>query len=137
MISMDTKQEIIRRYFRENDTERKISRDMQVNRKTVKKYLQEYLQAAKVREEEDNPEKLQDYSKASPQYHCKNRERRKLTREMESIIKEQVADNERKQREGLRKQIKRKIDIHEFLLSQGFQISYTTVCNFIREDKLM
>lgn len=137
MISMDTKQEIIRRYFRENDTERKISRDMQVNRKTVKKYLQEYLQAAKVSREEDNPEKLQDYSKEPPQHNCKNRERRKLTREMESIIKEQVADNERKKREGLRKQIKRKIDIYELLLSKGLQISYTTVCNYIREDKLM
>lgn len=58
MISMDTKQEIIRRYFRENDTERKIAHDMQINRKTVKKYLQEYLHAEKVSREENDPEQL-------------------------------------------------------------------------------
>ncbi len=43
MISMDTKQEIIRRYFRENDSERKIAMDLQINRKTVNKYLKDYL----------------------------------------------------------------------------------------------
>jgi hypothetical protein len=32
MISMDTKKEIIRRFFRENDSERKIDRDLQVHR---------------------------------------------------------------------------------------------------------
>jgi transposase-like protein len=137
MISMDTKQEIIRRYFRENDSERKIARDIQISRKTVKKFLQDYLQAEKVSKEANNPEILQDYSKEPPFYHSDNRERRKLTAEIGTIIKEQIADNERKKKEGLRKQIKRSIDIHEYLLSKGYQIGYTTVCNYIREDRLV
>ena len=42
MISIDTKQEITRRYLREGDSERKIARDLQINRKTVKKCLWEH-----------------------------------------------------------------------------------------------
>lgn len=134
---MDTKQEIIRRYFREFDTERKISRDLQISRKTVKKYLQEYLYAEKASQDENSPEKLQDYNTSPPRFHSESRSRKRLTPEMEIIIKEQIVDNERKKKEGLRKQIKRKIDIHELLLSKGLKIGYTTVCNYIREDKLV
>jgi len=36
MISMDTKQEIIRRYFRENDHIRKIARDLRISRQSVR-----------------------------------------------------------------------------------------------------
>lgn len=136
MISMDTKQEIIRRYFRENDTERKIARDMQISRKTVKKYLQQYLTTEKVSCDENDPEKLQELSHHPPVYNSEGRYRRRLTPEMEAIIKEQVADNERKKKEGLRKQIKRNIDILEVLHSKGFRIGYTTVCNYIKEDKI-
>lgn len=42
MIKIDTKQEILRRYFRECDSERKLARDLQLNRMTAKKYLGEY-----------------------------------------------------------------------------------------------
>jgi transposase len=59
-----------------------------------------------------------------------------LIQEVEAHIKEQLEDNERKKKEGLRKQIKRKIDIHEYILSKGYQIGYTTICNYIREYKL-
>jgi transposase len=134
---MYNKQEIIRRYFRENDGERKIARDMQVSRKTVKKILQEYMQAERESQDKNDPEKLQDYSQSPPRYNIDNRERRRLTPEMASIIREQISDNARKKREGLRKQIKRNIDIYELLQSKGFQIGYTTVCNYIREDKLV
>jgi hypothetical protein len=133
---MDTKQEIIRRYFRENDSERKIARDIQISRKTVKKILKDYLQAEKSSKETQDSEKLQDYGQSAPMYNVGNRERRKLTIEIATIIKEQLLENERKKKEGQRKQIKRRIDIHEYLLSKGHQIGYTTVCNYIREDKL-
>ena len=59
---MDTKQEIFRRYFRESDSERKIARDLQISRKTVKKYLSDYLTAAERSEQEGTPETLQEYS---------------------------------------------------------------------------
>lgn len=133
---MNTKQEIIRRYFRENDSERKIARDLQINRKTVKKYLKEYLRVKEQSEKEGSGEILQEYSGFLPVYNTSKRKRRKLTDEIAVIIDEQIEDNERKKREGLRKQIKRKIDIHEYLLSLGYKIGYTTVCNYIRKREI-
>ena len=131
---MDTKQEIIRRYFRENDSERKIARDLQINRKTVKKYLKDYLKAKEQSDKEGSQKIIQDYSGSSPEYDTSGRSRRKLTDEIAAIIRDQIDDNERKKREGLRKQIKRKINIHEYLLSQGHRIGYTTICNYIRDQ---
>lgn len=129
---MDTKQEILRRYFRENDSERKIARDLQINRKTVKKYLADYLEAKEKSETEGTKERLQDYSTSPPDNDASRRVKRKLTDEISALIRAQLEENEKKRRIGLRKQIKRKIDIHEYLLSQGYKIGYTTVCNHIR-----
>lgn len=136
MISMDTKQEILRRYLREGDSERKISRDLQLSRKTVKRYLREYIGAVGESDETGTQEKVQEYSCSPPVYDTSNRTKRKLTQEIGKIIREQMQENERKKREGLRKQIKRKIDIHENILSLGYQIGYTTVCNFIRGQEM-
>lgn len=133
---MDTKQEIIRRYFRENDSERKIARDLQISRKTVKNYLKDYLKAREQSEVEGTQESIQEYSSSPPDYDSSGRTRCKLTDEIAAIIHEQLEDNDRKKREGLRKQIKRKIDIHEYLLSQGHKIGYTTICNYIRDQEI-
>lgn len=130
---MDTKQEILRRYFRESDSERKIARDLQINRKTVKRYLEDYLDAKSKSEKEGTQESLQDYSTSPPDYDVSGRTKRKLTEEISALIRQQLEENEQKRRSGLRKQIKRKTDIHEYLLSQGYRIGYTTVCNHIRE----
>ena len=132
MIKMDTKQEILRRYFRESDSERKIARDLQINRKTVKKYLEDYLAAKGKSEEAGTQESLQDYSTSPPDYDATGRTKRKLTEEISSLICQQLDENELKRRSGLRKQLKRKIDIHEYLLSKGYKIGYTTICNHIR-----
>ncbi len=136
IISMDTKQEILRRYLREGDSERKIARDLQINRKTVKKYLVEHLKAARQSEAECNKEIMQDCTTRAPIYNSTGRYKRRLTEEIQVLIQEQIQDNERKKREGLRKQIKRKIDILEYLLTKGYQIGYTTVCNYIREQEI-
>ena len=133
---MDIKQEIFRRYFKENDSERKIARDLQLNRKSVKKYLLQFLEAKKHSKEKKDPEILQDYSGSPPNFNSDQRQKRKLSTEIATIIQEQLRDNERKKKEGLRKQIKLKVDIHEHLLSLGHQIGYTTVCNYIREDNI-
>ena len=104
---MDTKQEITRRYLREGDSERKIARDLQINRKTVKKYLLEHLKAQEKSEDEGNTESLAGYTTASaPVYNSSGRYKRKLTDEIKTLIQEQVGENDRKKREGLRKQIK-------------------------------
>ncbi len=133
---MDTKQEITRRYFREYDSVRKIARDLQISRQTVRKILLAYAQSKEATDSGIDLKALQDYVSSPPSYDTQNRFKRKLTAEVEDMIKVQLDDNQRKRQEGLRKQIKRKIDIHEYLLSQGHQIGYTTVCNYIRDKEL-
>ena len=133
---MDTKQEIIRRYFREFDSVRKIARDLQIGRKTVRKTLLAYAQSKEATDSGIDPKALQDYVNSPPAYDSQNRFKRKLTAEVEDMINGQLDENKRKRQEGLRKQVKRKIDIHEYLLSQGCQIGYTTVCNYIRNKEL-
>ena len=66
MMSMDTKQEITRRYFREGDSERKIARDLKISRKTVKKYLQDHLKAQEKSEQDGNTDVLQEYVSSPP-----------------------------------------------------------------------
>ena len=133
---MDTKQEIIRRYFREYDSYRKIAGDLEIGRKTVKKTLLAYAQSKQATDSGFDPDALQDYVSSPPIYNSQNRVKRKLTSEIEDMINVQLEDNQRKRQEGLRKQVKRRIDIHEYLLSQGCKIGYTTVCNYIRSKSL-
>ena len=133
---MDTKQEIARRYFREFDSARKIARDLQISRKTVNKYLSAYSKSKATTDSGIDTKALQDYVSSPPLYDTQNRFKRKLTVELEDLINSQLEDNQRKRQEGLRKQIKLKIDIYEHLLKAGFNIGYTTVCNYIREKEL-
>jgi transposase len=132
---MDTKQEILRRYLREGDSERKIARDLQLNRKTVKKHLLENLQVQKTSGTQGNVD-IQERLLSVPSYDVSHRAKRKLVKGIEDLIKEQMQENDRKKRNGLRKQIKRKVDIHEYLLGKGYKIGYTTVCNYIREHEI-
>ncbi len=133
---METRQEIYRRYFREFDSLRKIARDLQMSRKTVKRHLMQYRQAATAKQGECETSTLQEFLVSPPVYDSSKRVRRKLTMEVAELINQQLEENQRKRQEGLRKQIKRKIDIHENLLLHGHRIGYTTVCNYIRAKAL-
>jgi hypothetical protein len=102
----------------------------------VKKYFAEYLEAQSKTEVIGTTEIMQEYSSSPPKYDSSKRVKRKMISEIETLIIQQLEDNERKKREGLLKQIKRKVDIYELILSQGYQIGYTTVCNYIRQKEL-
>jgi len=137
MIKMDTKQEILRRYFRELDSERKICRDLHLNRKTVKKYILSYMEAKSQSDESGDTSTLQDYTCSTPKYDSTKRCKRRLTKEIEEVIDHLLEENRHKKQQGLRKQQRRKVDIYEYLLREGYQIGYTTVCNFIREKEIL
>jgi transposase len=135
---MYTKQEIIISSFRDGKSQRQIARDLQVSRKTIRKYLQEHekaLQSAVCKEtaQSCNLSSEPVYKMATP------RLRLKLTREVETVIDELLEDNERKRGQGLRKQMLKKKDILEELHRRGFDIGYTTVCNHIarRENRVV
>lgn len=127
---MYTKQEIVIRSYREGQSQRSISRALQISRKTVKKYIEEY--ETHLQKNESNAASLSDYLSQLPVYKSNNRAKLKLTQEIQESIDQLLAENEQKKQQGLRKQILKKCDIYEYLNSQGFNIGYTTVCNYIR-----
>ncbi|MFZ6038604.1 MAG: sigma factor-like helix-turn-helix DNA-binding protein [Bacteroidota bacterium] len=101
---MYTKQEIIIRSYREGKSQRQISRELQISRKTVRKYLREHEEVLQTAVSEaagrtSNLSRAPIYKKAQP------RTKIKLTREVESAIEELLEKNEQKKQQGLGKQM--------------------------------
>lgn len=137
MISMIKKQEVIIRHFRQGESQRKISRGLGINRKTVRKYLEEYEESCRKRGKEasDKELELEDSMEAimrPPRYDSSNRQRRKLTKEIVEEIDNYMEQNAAKRASGRRKQVMKKIDVHEALKAKGYDISYPSVCNYMR-----
>jgi transposase-like protein len=128
---MYTKQEIIIRSHREGKSHRQISRELQINRKTIKKYIDDYENLQK---EALMPETaLSTFLSSPPLYRIGTRNKVRLTLEIQSVIDTHLEANGKKVQQGMRKQILKNIDILQLLREQGFGIGYTTVCNYIRE----
>ena len=131
---MYTKQEIIIRYLREGKSQRQISHDLQISRKTVKKYIDSYNTSQ--RQVPEGEESLHEYLSEVPRYTCPQRPKRALTKEISEQIDQHLEDNARKRRSGLHKQVLKKCDILTALHQKGYRIGYTTVCNYIsRKEK--
>src|SRR5690606_18021757 len=130
MISMCTKQEIILKYYREGQSQRQIAQNLSISRKTVRKYLSAYesrLSASCAAGGSLSAELL-----TPPVYKASNRVNRRLTPAVCEAIDKLLEKESEKKRQGFRKQLLKKCDIHEHLRAQGFDIGYTTVCNYIR-----
>jgi len=126
---MYTKQEIIIRSHREGKSQRCISRELQINRKTVRKYILEYEASL---EKNLSPDSVQaKYLSTAPVYKTGHRRKVKLTVEVTEAIDQLLELNKLKLEQGLRKQLLKKKDILEELQRQGIDIGYTTVCNYI------
>ena len=125
---MYTKQEIIIRYLREGKSQRQISRELQISRRTVKRYIDSYSSNAKGADEKGH---LHQYISEQPKYCCPNRPKRVLTEEVANLIDQMLEENTRKRASGLHKQVLKKCDILEVLHQKGHKIGYTTVCNYI------
>jgi transposase len=103
---MYTKQEIIIRSYREGKSRRQISRELQISRKTVRKYLREHEEALQTAVSEAagraiNLSRAPIYKKAQP------RTKIKLTREVESAIDRLLEKNEQKKQQEQGKQLLR------------------------------
>lgn len=135
---MIQKQDILLMFLRDGKSQRAIERETGVSRKTIRKYIREYeeqkaqLVAANLGAVKDIRE-LTDSIIAPPRYDSSGRKKRKVTEELTAAIKVHLEENERKRHNGQSKIQKKKIDIYESLVADGFDISYPTVCNTIRE----
>lgn len=132
MISMYTKQEIILQSYRDGKSQRQISRDLQVSRKTVKRYVEEYKNLQQVNNQSASSALLSSNLSSAPSYASRGGAKRKLIQEVSQAIDIHLSANELKVVSGLRKQVLKNIDILESLQLQGFDVGYTTVCNYTR-----
>ncbi len=130
---MYTKQEIILKSHREGKSQRSISKELGISRKTVRKYIAQC--EACLQSGEPAQEAISKYLSDPPTYPKERRGKLKLTVEVQQSIDELLAVNEEKKLQGLRKQLLKKCDILDLLQEQGINIGYTTVCNYIREKQ--
>jgi len=132
VINLAEKQKIIIEAVLEGKTQRRIAKEMKISRTTVARYLREYEKAkSKLMESDDL--KLKEEIISPPKYDTSKRIKVKLTDEIIEKIKFYLAENEEKRATGRSKQQKKKIDILEALIDEGYDIGYTTVCNAVRE----
>ena len=127
---MYTKQEIILRSHRDGFSQRQITRDLRISRKTVSKYISQYnllLSSGKTASQAQSI-----CLSEAPTYNSSTRGKIRLTQEVETAIDLLLEQNQKKRMSGLSKQQLKKIDILSLLHGQGFDIGYTTVCNYIR-----
>lgn len=132
---MYTKQEIIISSYRDGKSQRTIARELQISRKTVNKYIQEYEAAIESSDCIETASAL--VLSGKPVYNMTvPRSKLKLTNDVQEFIDKQLSKNKEKLEQGLQKQLMKKKDIHDALLDQGFDVGYTTLCNYIRlKDK--
>lgn len=136
VITLNQKQAIILKSYREGKSQRAIARETGIDRKTVSKYIKTYQQAKQeliqsVEITRNDQIDLITNLVAAPKYQVANRAKRRLTDDMVHSIKYYLEENEFKKQNGQAKQQKKIIDIHEALLKAGHQISYPTVRNTV------
>jgi transposase len=130
---MYTKQEIILKSYREGRSQRQISRELQINRKTVKRYIEDYEKHQHAPPPTECNKLFSSHLSSPPEYTTGDRKKRRLTDAVIAAIDVHIACNRKKIEFGQRKQVLKKIDIYESLQQQGFDVGYTTVCNYIRK----
>lgn len=139
MISLVEKSDILLKYFRENKSQRQISRETGISRVTVKKYIDEFEKKTKELNvlDKDNDQdlimSLIEEIDLKPKYDTSSRTKIKLTDDIKSEIESLMLKNEKNKSLGRAKQLMKKIDIHEYLIEKNYDISYSTVCNYIKD----
>jgi transposase len=133
MISLMDKQKIIIDGFLEGKSQWAIYRETGIDRKTIRKYIKEYEEKrAMLLEGKEDKLILTEEIVEPLKYNASNRTKVKLTKEIMDKIDFYLEENEKKIQTGKSKQQKKKIDIHECLEEEGYDISYSTVCNYIK-----
>ncbi len=125
-------QSILLRYFRDGESISHISTKLRLDRKTVRRYIRLHQKQSNSPYDESSISKglIKDYS-----YNSSKRRGVRLTQEIQDKIDYYVSENLRKVNTGLQKQVMKAIDIHELLVSQKFEISYSTVSHYIAKKK--
>ncbi len=135
VVDLKRKQQIILKHL-DGVSNREIARSLHMSKDTINKYVKEYdeKRAELIAQDPtmDSKEIIQAFVEG-PAYDSKNRGPRKSTEEAVEEIEECLRLNEEKRAKGMGKQQMKKIDIHEYLLEKGYDISYSTVKRLIKQ----
>ena len=113
---------------------------MKISRTTVAKYINDFesksesLQELNQDEENNKSEILMLIEEISSKakYDSTSRKKVKLTEGIIAEVDDLLLKNEKNKSLGRSKQLMKKIDIHEYLIRKGHDISYSTICNYIK-----
>lgn len=125
-------QEILIRYYRRGESIRSISKELRINPRTVKRYIAIY-EANRKSSSESKP--ISSGFIKEFKYDSSKRISKKLTIEVREKINYYLLENIQKRNNGLGKQQKKGIDIHEILVKEGYDIAYSTVSHYITKQK--
>ena len=125
MISMVQRQDIISVYEATKSI-RAVARELGINRKTAKAYVNEYVAARNA-----GDETLAAYLRSEPRYKTPLRERTALTEPVRDLIDSYMKANEEKRLRGDGKLCMKATDMHAALRAFGYEVSYPSVCNYI------
>ena len=129
---MTQRQEIIK-MLRGGRSIRSISREMSCDRKTVRRYLNEYEKALA---SEDSSAAVLELIHTKPTYQVANRTCRRFSKFIQDRVDHYFEVNRKLCRQGLRKQCMTGKQIHRKLVEEGLQISYSTVCNYLLHKRV-
>lgn len=127
MIKMTDRKDIISLYDQTRSI-REVSRRLHICRKTVAKYVNEYLVA---RERDDAG--YTAYLQSRPAYRGGPREKKVMLPAVCAFINGCLAENQLKRARGDHKLCMKLTDIHAQLLKEGFSVSYQSVCKYVQK----
>jgi transposase-like protein len=135
MLEVETNHQIILLYYRERLSIRRIAKQLDLHRNTVKARidLHERYRSSSAEEKEDPGCQVGQYLQKGHTYDSSGRGKRKLTADITDIIHVCLQENEAKRQDGRSKQRLRRIDIHERILAAGHSISYSVICDYIQK----
>ncbi len=129
MITLVIKQRIILAHI-DGMSNRAIANLLHLSKDTVNKYVNEYNEKREYllrsHPDMDTSEIIQAFIE-KPTYDSSNRIPSKATPELIEAVENCLRLNRDKRLIGMQKQTMKKIDIHEYLKKQGFDVSYSTV----------
>ena len=129
MITLIIKQRIILAHI-DGMSNRAIANLLHLSKDTVNKYVNEYNEKReellRMNPDMDTSEIIQAFIE-KPTYDSSNRIPSKATPELLEAVEKCLQLNRDKRLMGLQKQTMKKIDIHDYLKKQGFDVSYSTV----------
>lgn len=140
MITMKEKIQIIKLHMQEISN-RKIAKELGIDKKTVNKYVAEFEQAnaTLAQSETCSQEEIRQATQqvcAVPQYKVRNSPPRKWNKAMDEFLDDILAkEAEKATLLRTRKQQLKKYQIHELMQEEGFDIGYTSVCKKINEKR--